>query len=231
MAGLAIMISGCHGGAQVKTKPQTHQALAIQDAGTVTDIDGNTYRTIKIGDQVWMATNLKVTHYNNGDPIPHITDSSQWRKLTTGAWSAYDNDKKNIALYGLLYNWHTLADRRKLAPKGWHIPTDAEWRILMKALGGAEVAGGKMKAGKEQYWQKAVINEDHHLVNFGALPGGGRNNNGIDDNAGSLATWWSATTEAYADFAVTYNITSDKAALMPDTDDRACGFSIRCIKN
>ncbi len=224
------MIGGCHGGANTKAKPEAHEASAPRYAGTMTDVDGNTYRTVRIGRQVWMGENLKVTHYSNGDAIPHISDSGQWRDRTTGAWCTYNNDQKNVALYGLLYNWRSLADRRKLAPKGWHIPTDAEWRTLMQALGGAAIAGGTMKAGKHSYWQQPG-NDDGRMIGFGALPGGGRNNNGVDDNAGFSATWWSATTEAYADFAITYNITSNNSVLKPDTDDRNSGFSVRCVKN
>lgn len=94
--------------------------------GTVTDIDGNVYQTIKIGNQWWMAKNLKVTHYRNGEAIPNITNDSEWINLSTGAYCAYNNDNGNIATYGLLYNWYTVVDSRNIAPSGWHVPTDDE---------------------------------------------------------------------------------------------------------
>ena len=97
---------------------------------TITDIDGNVYEIIKIGNQWWMAENLKVTRYSNGDAIPNITDGSEWTNLTTGAYCVYNNENNNNSTYGLLYNWYAIADGRNIAPEGWHIPTDAEWKEL-----------------------------------------------------------------------------------------------------
>lgn len=92
---------------------------------TISDIDGNTYDIIKIGNQWWMAENLKVTHYQNGDPIPNVISSSDWVNLKTGAYCIYDNNFANVATYGRLYNWYAVVDKRNIAPKGWHVPTDA----------------------------------------------------------------------------------------------------------
>jgi len=99
-------------------------------SGTVTDIDGNVYQTIKIGDQWWMAENLKVTHYRNSDPIPHVTDGGTWSYLFTGAYCEYDNNPANVAIYGRLYNWYAVGDSRNIAPEGWHVPSDDEWKQL-----------------------------------------------------------------------------------------------------
>lgn len=96
---------------------------------TVNDIDGNIYHTLTIGKQVWMAENLRATHYNDGEPIPEVTDDVEWINLTTGAYCNYDNSEFNVTNFGRLYNWHAV-NTGKLAPKGWHIPTDAEWTIL-----------------------------------------------------------------------------------------------------
>lgn len=103
--------------------------------GTVTDIDGNVYQTVKIGNQWWMAENLKVSHYQNSDAIPNVTNNSDWGNLSTGAYCAYNNDNVNISTYGLLYNWYAVADSRELAPTGWHVPTDEEWKQLEMSLG------------------------------------------------------------------------------------------------
>lgn len=98
---------------------------------TVTDIDGNVYRTVKIGSQWWMAENLKVTHYRNDDAIPNITDNTEWSTHTTGAYCCYNNAPDSAATWGGLYNWHAATDGRNLAPAGWHVPSDAEWQTLL----------------------------------------------------------------------------------------------------
>jgi hypothetical protein len=95
--------------------------------GTVTDFDGNIYKTITIGNQTWMAENLKVLHYRNGDTIPNITNATQWSKRINGAYCDYDNNPSKGAPYGKLYNWLALVDTRNICPIGWHVPTDAEW--------------------------------------------------------------------------------------------------------
>lgn len=105
------------------------------EMGTVTDVEGNVYKTVKIGNQWWMAENLKTTRYSDGTKIPHVPDSLMWINLTTPAYCCYHNDAityKNT--YGALYNWFTI-NTGKLAPKGWHIPTDVEWTALINNLG------------------------------------------------------------------------------------------------
>ena len=113
---------------------------------TVTDIDGNVYRTIVIGQQEWMAENLKTTQFRNGTPILNILDMKAWEKnVSTAGWAYYDNDETNDAVYGKLYNWFAVSDSQGLCPEGWHIPSDNEWNMLIDYLGGAESAGCKMK--------------------------------------------------------------------------------------
>jgi uncharacterized protein (TIGR02145 family) len=110
------------------------------------DIDGNKYAEVTIGTQVWMAENLKVSTFRNGDPIPNVTDATQWAALTTPAWCNLLNDPLNDQIYGKIYNGYTMLDPRGLAPEGWHVPSLSEWQILIDYLGGNAVAGGKMKA-------------------------------------------------------------------------------------
>ncbi|MFQ5629021.1 MAG: fibrobacter succinogenes major paralogous domain-containing protein [bacterium] len=109
----------------------------------VTDIDGNSYRAVKIGDQWWMAENLRVTRYRNGDAIPNITDNKAWSQLTTGALCNYDNDPEKAAIYGLLYTWYAVIDSRGIAPEGWHVPSDEEWKQLEISLGMSESEANK----------------------------------------------------------------------------------------
>ena len=103
--------------------------------GTVKDIDGNIYPTVKIGDQWWMAENLKVTHYRNGDEIPKVTNNSEWDNLRTGAYCNYGNNDNNVDTCGSLYNGYTINDSLILAPRGWRIPTDDDWKQLELFLG------------------------------------------------------------------------------------------------
>lgn len=141
-----------------------------EKTGTVTDIDGNIYQTIKIGTQWWMAENLKVTHYRNGDSIPNVTDETAWSNLTTGAYGNYNNDDDISNTYANLYNWYAVNDSRNIAPIGWHIPTDAEWQTLVDYLGGESVAGSKMKETGTEHWRSPNVGTTNES-GFSALPG------------------------------------------------------------
>ena len=122
------------------------QLTGCQQTGEVSDVDGNVYRTVIIGEQEWMAENLKTTTYDNGDPIPNIIESDEWSALATGAWCYYDNDEAYDAVYAKLYNWYAVVDPRNLCPADWHVPSDDEWTALTDYLGGESEAGGKMKS-------------------------------------------------------------------------------------
>jgi Fibrobacter succinogenes major domain (Fib_succ_major) len=102
----------------------------VLNTGTITDIDGNIYKTVQIGNQWWMAENLRVTRYRNGDSIPNIVDRFLWDELTTGAYCYYNSNPTYNSTYGKLYNWFAVNDSRYIAPYGWHVPTDAEWTKL-----------------------------------------------------------------------------------------------------
>lgn len=104
-------------------------------AQTVTDYDGNIYNTVTIGTQVWMKENLNVKHYRNGDAIPEVQDSIPWVNQTSGAWCYNENNPANGKVYGTLYNWYAANDKRNIAPIGWHLPTDDEWKTLEIYLG------------------------------------------------------------------------------------------------
>jgi uncharacterized protein (TIGR02145 family) len=115
-------------------------------ADLITDIDGKTYNFVFIHGQRWKTTNLAVSHYRNGDRIPQVKRTKDWRALTTGAWCWYNNDSATGAVYGKLYNWYAVNDPRGLAPTGWHVPSDAEWDTLITHLGGYYAfAGGRLK--------------------------------------------------------------------------------------
>jgi uncharacterized protein (TIGR02145 family) len=196
-------------------------------AQTVTDIDGNVYNTIIIGTQVWMAENLKVTHYLNGDDIPVVTDNTGWFNLTTGALSSYNNDTNYSGIYGNLYNWYTVNDSRSIAPQGWHIPSDAEWDELINFLGGENIAGGKMKETGTLHWDSPNTGATNES-GFTALPGGYRSYSGGFFTMGEYGKWWS-TTEADSVFIWARYIAYDDAGIGRNHYRKGSGFSVRCI--
>lgn len=196
--------------------------------GTVTDVDGNTYQTVKIGNQWWMAENLRVTSFRNGNPIAHAPDMGLWRALSTGAYCSHMNDANNIPTYGLLYNWHAVNDGRHLAPGGWHVPTDTEWQTLVDHLGGSAVAGGRMKEAGTEHWH--VPNTGTKDSGFDALPGGFRTYSGFFGSLGYSATFWSSTQYDTA-LAWERELLYDYSIVVRDSIQKGSGFSVRCIKD
>ncbi|MBN2105636.1 fibrobacter succinogenes major paralogous domain-containing protein [bacterium] len=160
--------------------------------GTVTDIDGNTYQTIKIGSQWWMAENLKVKHYRNGDLIPYVPKELDWYKLYTHGCCIYDSDTSNFNTYGLLYNWHAVNDWRDIAPEGWHVPSEGEWQTLMVTLGGDTIAGGRMKESGTAHWNSPNTGATNES-GFSGLPCGIRSHTGQYSMMGEYARFWSST--------------------------------------
>ncbi len=192
----------------------------------VTDIDGNVYQTLVIGSQVWMAENLKVTHYQNGDPIPNIIDGSSWAGLTYGAYCEYNNDTLNFPIYGRLYNWYAATDGRNIAPAGWHVPSDAEWQTLIDYLGGDGTAGGKMKAAGIDHWNSPNTGATDES-GFTALPSGYRAFDGSFGDIGNYATFWSGSgSDSWARY-LGYNYSQINRYLEGKHD----GYSIRCVKD
>jgi len=197
--------------------------------GSATDIEGNVFKTMKIGNQVWMAENLKVTHYRNGDPIPQITDDSQWYDLTSGAYCDYENDTSKVEVYGRLYNWPAVNDSRKIAPLGWHTPSDGEWQTLIDYLEGDQVAGGKMKETGTECWTEPNTGATNES-GFSALPGGFRDAYGNFNSMGGSAWFWTAT--ASSDNAAWYWMLSySQANAVHDPYTKRCAYSVRCIKD
>ena len=199
--------------------------------GTVTDIDGNVYQTVKIGDQWWMAENLKVTHYRNGDAIPNVTDETEWVSLTTGAYCNYDNDVNKVATYGRLYNWYSVTESRNIAPTGWHVPTDAEWQTLVDYLGGDAVAGGKMKETGTTHWRipnTGATNES----SFSVLPGGYRclEEEYEYESLGYTALFWSSTEDG-SSRAWSRELHCDNSEVEHESYDKKEGFSVRCVRD
>lgn len=209
-------------------------AKKILLTGKVKDRDGNWYKTVKIGDQWWMAENLKTTHYNDGILIPNVTDNSEWSALTTGAYCFFLNDEANKKDHGALYNWNTVSTG-KLCPKGWHVPSDAEWTILTTFLGGESVAGGALKATGTIEEGSGLWRDPNagatNLSGFTAIPGGVRNADGSFRDIEGLAHWWSSTEESeYSGAAWNRFIGYGGISVGRDCHAKSDGMSIRCLK-
>ena len=185
------------------------------------------YEPVQIGNQIWMKRNLHESRYRNGDPIPEVRDSAQWANLTTGAWCYYKNNQNSI--FGKLYNWYAVNDPRGLAPQGWHIPSDSEWKVLTNFLGGEEIAGGKLKDSTTNYWLKLSSGATNES-GFYALPGGYRQFDSKFGDAGNYANWWSSA-ESSITSAWFFNIVSEYNYLYRIDDDKKYGFSVRCVKD
>lgn len=197
---------------------------ALSVMAQVWDITGNEYKTVKIGDQEWMAVNLNVSMYRNGDAIPEVRDTVKWKNLTTGAWCYYNNDPALGRIYGKLYNWYALNDPRGLAPEGWQIPSNIEWFVLVNKLGGPGSATAKMKA--TGFWQKGSATNSSGLS---LLPGGGRYTLTGFCYKGSVGFWWSSTENTSKD-VWTVRIAADGDSVLGEGYDKRNGFSVRCVR-
>ena len=198
------------------------------DITSVTDIDGNEYPVVQIGNQCWTKENLKTTKYADGSVIPNITDNPEWAGLSTGAWCNYENSAGNDAVYGKLYNWYTVADPRNVCPAGWHVPTDAEWTTLTDFLGGEPVAGGKMKTTTG--WQAPNTGATNES-GFSGLPGGYRYGyEGTFNFVGGYGHWWSSSeTDGY--YAWYRSLFYGLGNAYWYTINRRSGLSVRCLRD
>lgn len=218
------------------------------------DIERNDYNTIRIGNQVWMAENLRTTKYSDYTAIPLITDAAVWSTLSTPGYCLYNNDAAIYkATYGALYNWYAMNaasnGNKNVCPTGWHIPTDAEWTILTDYLiengygyqgSGSDIAKS-MAAGSgwSIFTTAGTIGNDQASNNssgFTALPGGARDYDGTFGNISQLCTllnyggWWSAT-EFSVGSVWSRSLYFNDIVLHRAGDNKANGLSVRCLKD
>jgi uncharacterized protein (TIGR02145 family) len=193
----------------------------------VSDIDGNIYHTVTIGTQVWMVENLNVTHYSNGDTIANITSYFKWRNSKSGAYCNYKNDVKNSIDYGKLYNWYAVSDSRKIAPPGWHIPSEFEWNVLMNYLGGEKIAGGKLKETGLKHWRNTNLDVTNES-GFTALPAGEIDTDGDFRGIGLYTSWWSSS-ETYPHIVHIRSVGSQNNEVTRNTYTFIGALSVRCI--
>ncbi len=204
--------------------------------GTMTDQSGNTYKTIVIGTQTWMAENLRTTKYRNGENIPNVTDNTTWAGLSTGAYSDIDNDSRNSAIYGRIYNYHVILDTRNIAPLGWHVATAAEWNILVNRCGGWLAAGDLLKEKGVTHWA-APNSESLNTSGFTAIPNRTRDVTGSWDDTyvaiNVYSEWWCDSGDTTTPTYWTMNYFTAKVTNLSGTyvAYRRDGRAIRCVKD
>ena len=230
----------CTGPCPTTTTTSTTLPATTSTTSTTTSSSSTTTTTttalpgVLIGTQRWALTNLDVTTYRDGTPIPQVTDPTAWAGLTTGAWCYYNNDPANGAVYGKLYNWYAVNNTINggLAPVGQHIPIDTEFTTLTTFLGGEGVAGGKMKStGNFQagtgLWYDPNIGATNES-GFTGLPGCFRYLSGGFSNSNYDGLWWSSsqssTTNAWFLDLYYYDDNANRNAY-----NKRGGFSVRCI--
>lgn len=200
--------------------------------GTVKDNQGIEYQTVEIEDQEWMQENLAVGKYNDGSNIPHVQDPAKWASLDSGAWCYYEDE--NGEVYGKLYNWYAVNDKRGMCPEGWHVPDDKDWNLLVNQFEGMQNAGAMLKS-------VATVPDDHprwinpnaHATNsseFTAIPGGMRTPEGEFKWLGSFGSYWT-TTEGVEDNAWRYGLNYNDTKVYRSQRNMNYGFSVRCVRS
>lgn len=208
--------------------------------GSITDQEGNVYNTIIIGNQEWMAENLKTRLYRNGSPIALVTNNSSWNSLTTGAYCWYNNDSLGYDCpYGKMYNWYAVNDSRGLCPTGWHEPTDQEWNTLISFLdpgyipivlgSQSQIAGGVIKSTNSIFWSSPNLDASN-TTGFSALPGGGRDSNGFFGSAGNISGFW--TKQAFSTVSAwTREVDTFSGSILRYNYNKRLGYYVRCLKD
>jgi uncharacterized protein (TIGR02145 family) len=197
--------------------------------------------SVMIGKQIWMAENLNVNHYRNGDEIPHGSTDEEWLRYCSkgiGCWCYYDNKPSNGTKYGRLYNWYALKDKRNLAPIGWHIANDAEWAVLTNYLGGEVIAGKKMKSTEgwlnNGYGGGVENGNGNNVSGFNGLPSGLRDSKGFGQ-LGEIGVFWSCAKGWFKPFTW-WNCSRSlmycfHTVYRAENWQMAAGLAIRCIRD
>ena len=232
---LLVFIIGCRKPEPIlPDNPLNGKTTAVfnssKNYGSVTDFDGNTYKTIKIGDQTWMAENLRVTHYRNGAAIPNIKDTTQWANQTEGVWCNYNNteDLTAIATYGRLYNWFATQDTRNIAPSGWRVADVIDWEILIENLGGDTIASKHLKETGILHWDGP--NNADNSSGFTALPGGRKYRNKNFKDITYYSDYWTSSLFSDVSAPFLFLFTWNDDLVYKGMNYKVNGYSIRCIK-
>jgi uncharacterized protein (TIGR02145 family) len=207
-------------------------SLSFVYAQTISDIDGNIYKTIKIGDQLWMAENLKTTQFSDGKIIPQVQNDEIWESLKTPGYSWFNNDITYKNTYGALYNSYAI-NTGKLCPEGWNVPSETEWTELITFLDSDGTAGSNLKVQGSEHWQlpewATPKDSATNMTGFSALPAGTRDFQSSEaesmsfDGIGVHTIYGSSVGSG-----IYLNVNSD---ISRSWTTKNAGISIRCIKN
>lgn len=224
-------------------------------SNTVSDIDGNVYNIVTIGNQCWMKENLKTTRYRNGTPIPGNLNNTNWAGSLSGAQADYNNNTLNTAIFGKLYNYYAVADPSGLCPAGWHVPTNVEWNDLVRFLdpsidsllpypttfiSQSLIAGemlkstGDIHAGTGLWFSPNIAND---ITGFSAYPGGFRRGNVNSSSNGTYSginirgIWWSSTPFPGTNSAIIRSLYSPDSAIYYGKTNKTEGCSVRCVRD
>lgn len=223
IAATAMLWSSCGGGA---TNESSSSNEPSSNKVTINEASSN---EVTIGTQVWMTSNLNIEKFRNGDPIPQVKTAAEWRKAGENhqpAWCYYANDSNNGEKYGKLYNWYAVNDKRGLAPKGYHVPSDEEWTTLTDYLGGEDKAGAKMKS--KNGW--AVDGNGTNSSGWSGLPGGFRSYKGTFYDIDRNGYWWSSS-DHYTRNAWYRHLDYDFGKVRTNWNPTAYGYSVRCLRD
>lgn len=211
--------------------------LSLSVFSQVKDFDGNEYKTIKIGEQEWMAENLNVKHFRNGDLIPEARSAEDWQKANENklpTWCYYNNDPINGEKYGKLYNFYAVIDPRGLAPIGWEVPNSAEWNKLVDQFGGQDFATNRIgfkSTTANKMKSTTGWNENGNGSNesqFSGLPGGLRSNYGEFRGIGLGSCYWNCQKRSGESQALALYLLINEVKM--DNPRKGYGLSVRCIK-
>lgn len=221
---ISCMVAGNH---KASHHPTNHPARHSQRVRLFA------HDSIVIGKQVWMKSNLMVDRFRNGDPIPEARTEAEWKQAVQSgqpAWCHYDNNPDFDDVYGKLYNWHAVNDIRGLAPKGWHVPSDAEWTLLTETLGGSAKAGDMLKSGFGWKECRGKSGNGSDESGFGAPAGGCRTESGAFDLVGETGFWWSSSLYE-SGIAWARNLNCEGPDVDRATGSVGFGYSVRCVRN
>lgn len=207
----------------------------MEALGSVTDIDGNVYKTVKIGGRWWMAENLRTSRFRDGTPIPRLRNTKDWYNSfeDTVGYCIYESDESNVSAYGYLYDWWAVNHPSGLAPVGWHVASDSEWQALVDTLGGMYDAGGALKEGGWGFWRAPNI-EGTNASGFTAMPGGLRRYSDYSDyyGEGEFGFYWTSTPDAHSEIrAWSRELNWFSGFVNRQLWHKGFGLSVRCVKD
>ncbi len=200
----------------------------FQIASVITDIDGNEYHSVQIGNQEWMVENLRTTHFQNGTVISQIMDSVSWTNTEEPAWCWFNNDSIYDSDYGKLYNWHAVKNNA-ICPSGWHVPSASDWNLLADIVGNDNNAGAALKESGFDHWSEPNTYANNKS-NFTARPGGLRNQIATFLELGKTGSWWSSNDCCFGALAISYQALHDTGTFETSFHFHTAGNSVRCIK-